>query len=62
MTELNFGKLGFYNLAIVQLTLMATSIVSTSIIKKVGIRIAHCCGTVGVGIWVLSSVLPAMKK
>jgi hypothetical protein len=62
MEQLGFGKLGFYNLACVQLTIVVGTMFSTTIISKLGIRVAHAGGAIGITIWTLSSLVPAMKK
>jgi hypothetical protein len=48
MSELGFGNLGFYNLACVQIAQVMGTLISTTVIGKVGIRVSHVLGALGI--------------
>jgi hypothetical protein len=55
--------LGFYNLALVSIVCAFSSPASSFIIKKVGgVPRALVLGALGNGLFILASVLPALKK
>ena len=62
MSELGFGNLGFYNLAAMQFSTMVASLFATVIIQKLGFRISHSIGSIGITLWILSSALAASRK
>jgi hypothetical protein len=62
MEQVGFGQLGFYNLALVSLVCAFSSPASSFIIKKVGgVSRALVLGALGNALFILSSVLPALK-
>ncbi len=63
MEQSGFGQLGFYNLALISIVCAFSCPASSFIIKKVGgVPQALVIGALGNGLFILASVLPALKK
>jgi MFS family permease len=62
MNDLGFGDLGFYNLSVLYLFLIFGTLFSTSVITRVGYRISFAIGSLGIALWIVTSVFPALKN
>ena len=62
MEQSGFGKLGFYNLALVSIFCAIGSLFSTSITSKIGVNVSLFLGAIFDGAWILCSLLPTMRN
>ena len=62
MNEDGFGKLGFYNLALISITCGIGCLTSTTLLMKLGWKACLIIGAVCNALWVFASVVVAMKK
>ena len=56
------GNFGFYNLAFISLITGIVSFFVTTVIKKLGANLSLVIGAFGNSLFILSSVLPALKS
>ena len=62
MDKAGFGKLGFYNLALISIFCTAGGLFSTSITSKIGTNKSLFLGAIFDAAWILSSLLPTIKN
>ncbi|CDW71070.1 major facilitator superfamily protein [Stylonychia lemnae] len=62
MDQSGFGKLGFYNLALVSIFCSIGGLFSTSINAKLGVNVSLFLGAIFDGLWILCSLLPTMRN
>lgn len=62
MDKAGFGKLGFYNLALVSIFCALGGLFSTSITSKIGNNVSLFLGAIFDAAWILTSLLPTLKS
>lgn len=62
MDRAGFGKLGFYNLALISLFCALGGLLSTSVTSKIGTNVSLFLGAIMNAAWIATSILPTLRN